>query len=418
MTDSHSTRLILPAMRLRMGDWVYYMAYMKIQDIEARVRVAKEIHKSTRLNDMIQHQLSKRAKDIADYLVNQPQRLFNAFVIGVYGGEPDWYELDVRDRPDLGIGEEELNALNGVIGFLALSGAEKLFAIDGQHRVEGIRVACKQSDSIGREEVAAIFVNHAATEEGLSRTRRLFTTLNRYAKPLNKMEAIALDEDDCVAIETRRLLNEHPLFKERVSTTRSKSLPVNDRGSITSVIALYDALNVYYSDRSARAWNLYKRMRPVSSELERWRARSEQLWHHVSEAIEAVPAYMEDHGQTAASQFRHAAGGHLFFRPIGFEIIVKSIKALEDEGLQTQEAAARIGRLPLELDGRPWRGLLWDSQNQRMITAGVNKRLAIQVMVYAAGGDIARLRTTPDELTSELAGVMQVSPNQIELARL
>jgi hypothetical protein len=39
--------------------------------------------------------------------------------------------------------------------------------------------------------------------KGLQGTRRLFTTLNRYAKHVHKTEILALDEADAMAILTR-----------------------------------------------------------------------------------------------------------------------------------------------------------------------------------------------------------------------
>ena len=45
---------------------------------------------------MIQQEIANRSKQISDYLLKQPQRFFNALIVGVYGGSPEWYELDVR----------------------------------------------------------------------------------------------------------------------------------------------------------------------------------------------------------------------------------------------------------------------------------------------------------------------------------
>ena len=50
------------------------------------------------------------------------------------------------------------------------------------------------------DEVSVIFVAHEATSQGLERTRRLFTTLNKTDRPVSKGDIIALDEDDVVAI--------------------------------------------------------------------------------------------------------------------------------------------------------------------------------------------------------------------------
>ena len=114
--------------------------------------------------------------------------------------------------------------LDGVLGILRLDGTQTLFAIDGQHRVEGIRQALKENKELGREEVSVILVAHRNDSDGMERTRRLFTTLNRYAKPVSKSEIVALDEDDIIAITTRALVEKHPLFQEKISLQRRRRL--------------------------------------------------------------------------------------------------------------------------------------------------------------------------------------------------
>src|SRR3990170_4420101 len=181
-------QLLLPALRGQMGDWVYYTALLRLRDVVPRISLAAEIHESKSLNDLIQRALTSNSRRIARYLLTQPQRMMSALVIGVYGGGPRWYELDVHQNVHMepqGIQEVEMK-----LGVLQLMGTEQLFAIDGQHRVIGIRTAFSERPSLGEEEVSVIFVAHDRTEEGQQRTRRLFTTLNRYAKPVSSTEKI------------------------------------------------------------------------------------------------------------------------------------------------------------------------------------------------------------------------------------
>lgn len=69
--------------------------------------------------------------------------MFNSLVIAVYGGSPDWYEIAIKanqlvDPEDLG------EDLPGTLGVLRLGGGEQLFAIDGQHRLVGMRLAIEK----------------------------------------------------------------------------------------------------------------------------------------------------------------------------------------------------------------------------------------------------------------------------------
>src|SRR6266487_2009549 len=90
------------------------------------------------------------------YLLSSTQRFFNALVVGAYGGNPNWYELAIRME---GSGLEPLpEYIEGTLGILKLDGSEKLSAIDGQHRVAGIKPAIEDEPNIGNEEVCVIFV--------------------------------------------------------------------------------------------------------------------------------------------------------------------------------------------------------------------------------------------------------------------
>src|SRR5260370_996101 len=93
--------LRVPALRAHMGDWIYYAAFLKLRDIAQRVFLADEIHKHEGLRDMIQRSIdsSGHAESIKQYLLNKSQRFFNALVIGVYAGEPNFFDLDLQHGP-------------------------------------------------------------------------------------------------------------------------------------------------------------------------------------------------------------------------------------------------------------------------------------------------------------------------------
>ena len=83
----------------------------------------------------------------------------------------------------------------------------------------------------------------------MQRTRRLFSTLNRHACNRSVFtELIILDEDDIVAITCRHLIEKHPLFTDgKISLQKQKALNSKDQRSFTSVIALYQTMDIYLS---------------------------------------------------------------------------------------------------------------------------------------------------------------------------
>jgi DNA sulfur modification protein DndB len=227
-------RLLFPALRCKLGEWIYYVTYLRFCDVRDWVKPTKEIHTSKKLSEWIQRTLdNKHTQGITQYLLTQSEHFFNAIVIGVYGGHPSWASLKISVQEDVEfeqLSDDQETELESSVGLLKLSGYENLFAIDGQHRVAGIKEALKENTKLDHEEICAIFVGHENTQPGMERTRRLFTTLNKTAKKVAMADIVALDEDDGFAVVTRRLIDEFDVFSqgEIVSFGKVVAIPIPD----------------------------------------------------------------------------------------------------------------------------------------------------------------------------------------------
>ncbi|MDQ1352296.1 MAG: hypothetical protein QG657_2602 [Acidobacteriota bacterium] len=410
-------KLFLPALRAFMGDWTYYSTIMKFKDISERVKIAKEIHESEKLRDFIQRQLTPRAKEISQYLITQPQRFFNSLIIGVYGGDPQWIELKIPD--DRNILPEFPISETGILGYLKLSGKEELFALDGQHRVEGIKGALKGNDGLCDEEISVIFIGHKSTPEGKERTRRLFTTLNRYAKPVNISEIIALDEDDIAAIITRDLIEEYPLFSnDRLSLTKSLSIPNSDKECFTNIVTLYkcicELLSGYLKkeDIIEESWNKFQKKRPPQEIIDKAKNFIIQLLNTIISNFPEISEYLSlnDSEKNKVIKYRNERGGHILFRPIGLLIFIRAIKAALEESMQLEETIRLLSRINTEIGKSPWEGLLWESAGKKMITTGENQKVAINLICYMIG-----LKTDVKKLKDDYASKLNKSSEEISL---
>jgi DNA sulfur modification protein DndB len=391
-----------------MGDWVYYITFLKLRDIAQRISYVRDIHPSRVLEDMIQRELdeSTHSWSIKQYLLHQPQRFFNGLVIGVYGGAPSWTELAISDSENASL-DPLPTYIRGALGVLTLSGTEQLFAIDGQHRVSGIKKAVEVRKNLGEEEICALFLSHRNDREGLQRTRRLFTTLNRYAKPVSKTETIALDEDDVIAIVTRKLVEGHPLFRERVSRQKGKAISKSDRRNVTSIVSLYDSMDIYFKTRPPRVWREFRKIRPSDSKISEYYKGAAKLWNILTEQLPELRAVARSRpDEELVGQYRNRTGGHLAFRPVGLEMIIWTIRAFVDQGKPLGKVVKAISRIPLNLAESPWAGLLWDPVNRRMTVAGENQRVARRLMFHGLGGDLSLVRATRKQLRAEWSGIV------------
>lgn len=407
----------VPALKAHMGDWIYYAAFLKIRDIAQRIFLADEIHTHQGLRDMIQRAIdeSRHAEAIKQYLLNKPQRFFNALVIGVYGGAPNFLELELHRGPRFdptGLPDY----FEGAFGILQFSGDEKLFAIDGQHRVVGIKKAVAQSETLGEEEVIALFVPHSRDPAGMERSRRLFTTLNRYAKPVSKMDIIALDEDDIVAIVTRMLVEGYELFQNFLKIKKGKALQVRDSDSFTTIETLYEAMDEYLRDQGV--WGDFKRTRPSDKRIGQYYSKAVTLWNAIQECFPEVKELaVSDKGARVAGQFRGPHGGHLLFRPVGLLLVVEVLRRFLDLGEELSQTLRRIARAPMDLASEPWSGLLWNPVARRMITAPENRGVAFRILYYGIGGNLEDLGTSAEEVRREWAGILNRPTSEVSLRR-
>jgi len=417
----NKNKLILSALRAHIGDWVYYLSFMKMKDIAKIIAPAHSLYTSKTLHDLLQRRLTKgRAVDISTYLNTQEQRFFNALVIGTYGGDPQWHELEITEKYTLT--EKIPSHLDGTLGFLTLDGTEKLFAIDGQHRVEGIRIAVKDNPSLGDDEVSIILIRGITGEgrqsdpEGFERTRRLFTTLNRYAKPVNKKDIIALDEDDTIAIITRKLVEEYPLFMgEKTSIKGSTSIPKNDYTSFTSINALYDGLDIYF--KKANGWTNFKRFNPGEPVVLEYYTNSVNLWDTFCRYFTPLNELKNsDTPEKVTIKYRNSEGGHLLFRPIGLLMSLKAVRNLIDHrNLSLEQAIERLSLAEMSLNAPHWTYLIWNPSNNKMITASANRKAAEKILVYSIGGDLRAYNTNLATLREDIAAIQDKEPSEVTI---
>ncbi len=399
-------KLLLPALRAHMGDWIYYISFMRMSDIADRIGIAEQIHTNESLNDLLQRRLTSRSKEIVNYLENQEQRFFNSLIVGVYGGTPKWLELTVSKNPKFDpTGMPDY--IDRSIGLLSLSGKETLFAIDGQHRVAAIYKAAKKGSKLNDEEVSVIFVSAKTDKENIERTRRLFSTLNRYAKPVKTSDIISLDEDDLVAIITRRLMDEHPLFINNSLNTKSQSLS-GDFTSLNSIVAIYQSLDIYLKKMTPKKWKDFKALRPDDGLLNVYFQSAIGFWDSLVKEFKELKMLARKNKKISIKDLRHAKGGHIIFRPVGLLAISRAIRLAVDHGYDPEETINLIAKLPLELSSHPWRGLLWDSINSKMITIKENQQIAAYLIYYMVGCNLDKVKSinTVDKLTKLYAGAI------------
>ena len=379
-----------PAIKCHLGDWAYYSTVLPFSEVASRIQRAKEINSNPGLDNMIQRELGPRVADIATYLRMQPERFFSAIVVGVYGGAPDWFPVEIDDTSDLQPTNLSERAKESV-GILQFSGDERLFAVDGQHRVEGIKEALVEDPYLGSEELSVLFVAHRESPEGTARTRRLFTTLNKYAKRVTTSEIIALDEDDAFAAVTRMIVNQYEgLNKTDQEEDRQLSLvkfegaqiPTRDRCSITTIQMLYKLVNILSIPRTdTKKRKELKQSRPPPSVIDAMYNDHEDFWEGLKECVPAMHESLgSEPAKRMAGNYRHRTGGHILFRPVGQETFARALRTLLDRGVPIRQGIRALASTQLMLNQAPWHHVMWDPSRNAMNRT--NLRLAESLLLH------------------------------------
>jgi DNA sulfur modification protein DndB len=360
----------IPAIRARLGSWDYYVTTLTFEQVSKIVSpINQELHKSETLRDLIQRSITNNYKSIRDYILKQPELFFNSLVLAVYNNYPDWREIEFTYE------DGEIYQM----GLLEFSGKHKIFPVDGQHRVEGIKAALKENAEFKNQRIAAIFIGHKNDAEGMQRTRRLFTTLNRYAKPVKLDDIIALDEDDTVAITTRYLLEEYDLFTgKRIVITKQKTIPANNKAAITSIITLYQAnielFNLFYETQFHKKPTKTNRedflkFRPSNAIIESFKKFCVNYWNAFKKQLSFVTKFNNTSDNPAELYRNDKNGGNLIFRPIGFLPLVKaSLVIHKRQGASFKEIFSQFNKVNFILESKPWRYIVWNPKRKTMIT--------------------------------------------------
>ena len=376
----------IPAIRGVIGNMVYYTTTLTFNQVAERVKkIDDELHTSTSLKEQLQRALTSNYQSISDYIISQKEHFFNSLVLAIYDGDPEWNEMEVNFK-----GEDYYS-----MGFLKLNGEEKIFPVDGQHRVEGIKDALKRSPKLGEESISVILIGHHKNKAGMEKTRRIFSTLNRYAKPVSPGDIIALDEDDTVAIVTRNMLESFPLFmNENISDDKAtKAIAEKDTKSFTSLIKLYETNRVIYKyyttfrDNGKRLHtsteiDKFLKFRPAQEEICTFEKYLTSFWTLFIDSFEGMKKYVASTEKDAAIKFRNREnGGLLYFRPIALpQLVMAILETCYRTKKQLADIMSAYSKLEMCISKAPWVKVLWDADNHTMIMT--HKTLVHSLLIY------------------------------------
>ncbi len=355
-----------PCVEGTIGDWTYYVTVMKFADAVTYVKFAEQVCPSKDLDKMVQRRLSDRSKDIAQYLQANPQRFFGSLIVAAYDGKPKFLPISLSDSV-------LLSEMEGKIGVLRFDGSEQYYALDGQHRLAAMKLEVERDPvRYANDQVSMIVICHPKDDSGMSRARRLFSTVNRYAKKTSSSTNDVMDEDNGVAIITRRLIRTHPLFSQRIKILTSKmggkqelaegnAMLAGDSAYLMGIGTFRKCNELLLPERFRAEFEIPQQM-PAFENLETAFTEINARWAHLIKLVLPWSALLVPEADLTG--YRTGAGGHVLVRPIGITSFVSAVATVPQD-YPSEKISAAVEKYA-DLAAMPWRGVFWNAAHEKM----------------------------------------------------
>lgn len=388
------------AMKAHLGNTDYYILSMKAQELVNIVKIPKELDgwEDLKLEERYQRDINytRVRTQIAPYLANDPSRFFGAIIVAAmnFDDTGDAFEpLDAvltRNLPSKYRGDAE------AMGFLTLRGGEVLVPLDGQHRLKAIEFAITGRDREGKaipdmspcidlaqEDVTVVLVPYVA-----EKARRIFTRVNRYARPTTAGQNYITDDDDIIAVLSRQIVNDH--IGGRLAKYHSNTLTTKDP-EFTTLAIVYNC-NDFVIENTFPGGKVDKTKLPDQSKQTLFRDKVSEVWGVLLEQIDVFVDALSDPEETGDAKRKEIRSKNLLGKPVAQECLVRAYVKLTGAptNMASKDACQKLNVLPwdiTEANVKVWQNVLWSGGvDGKIITK--KRVLASDLLFYLAGGNM------------------------------
>ncbi len=386
------------AIKGKFGDTEYFVLAMKAKQLVEKARIPSEglEWKDMSLEEREQRDINynRIKKQIVPYLQKDKSRFFGAIILTAQNFKTTNFEPLNKFAAKLPkLYEEEAHQM----GFLTLKGNEVLMPLDGQHRLKAIQFAIEGQDeksrkiekgpdvSLANEDVTIILIPYEKTK-----ARKIFTKVNRYAKPTSKGQNLVTDDEDIIAILARYiankiigadLVNYKSNTLSRVGNKNSKK--PNDARYFTTLATIADCNEAILNAVVGHKIDRTKSVEDTDKDF--YIKEVQEVWDFLVKNIELLADALKDKSETGDQRRVEIRGDFLLGKPIVQLCLVKAFMHLTEKArMEKSHAAAKLNKIDWRNDVPVWdRLLISGGKVQKQ-----NRELAVDIICYMAGEDL------------------------------
>ena len=403
---------VFPAIRGKMGSTEYYQASVPARDLARITKIARELEEWTERSVFERFQrdiaIKRIQNEIVPYLVRCADRFFGAFIVVIY--KPDLFEfhpVTVRGAPP----GHPYRLAAKKLGMLTIDGGS-LVALDGQHRLVSFREVINDNntytgphrDNVPNDELCVVFIKH----ESFEKTRRIFSKVNRHAKPTTPHENIITSEDDGYSIVTRWLVETTPPLDlggppppfairdgngEPIIDLTRRQLRKNSP-KFTTLPHLYESVRCILRANGIRHFDEKHRVnRPPDRELVEAYKHASHWWWLLRFHLPAYRRALNDLTTIPQSRETSSPDG-LLFRPNAQVALVDGWARAFERGVSLTQALGYLQQINWSPKASPLTGIIVSATGSKMKTRKMARQRAARLVEYL----VAANRLSPREL--------------------
>ena len=384
------------AMKGKLGSTEYFVIAMKAKELVEKTIIPSEMEgwENLTLEEREQRDINytRVRNQIAPYLANDKDRFFGAIILTAKNFDPlsafePIADVATRGLPNLYKTQAQL------MGFLTLTGGEQLTPLDGQHRLKAIQFAIEGKDEkskpiphfspcseLANEDVTVILIPHDR-----EKSRKIFTRVNKYAKPTTTGQNLVTDDDDIIAISARLIANNQDIIGAHLVNYKSNTLGDKD-GRFTTLATLAECnLAILESHFPGRI----DRTQPIETTKERlYKDKVVEVWSFLTEHISLFSEVLDDKNNSGDNKRKEIRTDYLLGKPVGQVCLVKAfthLTTLETGKFSYMVAAEKLNAIDWRKDNSEWDRLFMSSG--KILTK--NKNIVVDILCYRAGEQLS-----------------------------
>ncbi len=386
------------AMKGKLGSTEYFVLAMKAKLLAEKGIIPSEMEDWPNMSLEEREQralnLTRVKNQIAPYLMRDKDRFFGAIILAGKNLKPEDFEplgkIATEGLPRLYQTQTDL------MGFLTLQDGVVLIPLDGQHRLKALQLAIEGRDKDGKKIGGHLPPNLSLANEDITvmlipydakKARKIFTKVNRYAKPTTTGQNLVMDDDDIIAILSRMVADDINIIGGRLVKYTSNTL--NDKeGNYFTTLATIAECNVAIWD--ANFPGKLNRTEPLEDRNTRtlFEEKVRDTWGFLVENIDLFADALVDKEPSGDNKRTEIRENFLLGKPVPQVCLVKAFVRLTSGKMTARQAAAKLNAVAWNKNAK-----LWD----RVLMSGgkilhKNKGLATDLLCYMAGEPLDKAR--------------------------